>query len=158
MEVILPLLIANLLLAILIALLYIRNLKLKLTILTLEISNFKENQSKEIKQAINKSRSVLKGQLAEKLMPLLRSDFDINDMTFLGNPIDYIVFDGMTEALYGEEEKLKRIVLVEIKTGASRLSKVQKLIEEAVQDKRVEFRTIKFTNKELNLETEQEEQ
>ncbi len=77
---------------------------------------------------------VIKGQVAEQLAPWIPEfPFHPRDARFLGNPVDYVVFDGMSEG------KLRRIVLVEIKTGRSRRSALQRDIEEAVRRKRVDF-------------------
>ena len=83
-----------------------------------------------------RSRSVLLGEIYEKIAPFL-PDFPYKpkDMVFLGKGVDYIVFDGLSAG------RVEKIVFLELKSGASRLSKNEILIEEAVRSKRVEFRT-----------------
>jgi len=75
-----------------------------------------------------KSSEVRLGQISENLAPFLK-DFKYNPKKahFLGNPIDYIIF---------EEDK---IVLLEIKSGESKLSDGQKNIKRLIQEGKVEF-------------------
>jgi len=75
-----------------------------------------------------KSSEVRLGQISENLAPFLK-DFKYNPKKahFLGNPIDYIIF---------EEDK---IVLLEIKSGESKLSDSQKNIKRLIQEGKVEF-------------------
>jgi len=49
------------------------------------------------RQAIQRSRSTLLGHLFERLAPFFaRFDHDPRDVRPLMNPIDYVVFDGLT--------------------------------------------------------------
>jgi len=75
-----------------------------------------------------KSSEVRLGQISENLAPFLK-DFKYNPKKahFLGNPIDYIIF---------EENK---IVFLEIKSGESKLSEGQRNIKKLIQDGKVEF-------------------
>jgi predicted Holliday junction resolvase-like endonuclease len=49
------------------------------------------------KDSVNRSRSTLKGKIAEQMAPVL-PDFCFNpaDARFIGSPVDYIIFDGLT--------------------------------------------------------------
>ena len=80
-----------------------------------------------------KSSEVIAGQIAEKLAPFL-SDFkhDPQNCIFLGQPIDYLVFN--------EEE----IVFVEIKSGNARLTKKQRDIKKLVQNHKVTWKEIRI--------------
>jgi predicted Holliday junction resolvase-like endonuclease len=50
------------------------------------------------KDSINRSRSTLKGKIAEQLAPVLPGFlFNPADARFIGSPVDYIIFDGLTE-------------------------------------------------------------
>ena len=101
----------------------------------------KEEMKKEI---LEKSRAVLKGKIAEQILPLL-PEFDFNpaDARFLGSPVDYVVFDGYTELKDGSGKKVD-IVFVEVKKGRSELSKVEKAIRDAVKKKRVRWVELKL--------------
>ena len=92
-----------------------------------------------VKRALEQSRRTILGQVVEQLTPIT-SFFPYNpkDARFIGSPIDFIVFDGISEG------ELKRIVFVEVKSGRSKLSKKEKMVKEIVGRGRVEFATIKI--------------
>jgi len=47
------------------------------------------------KRSVNTSRAVLKGKMAEQLAPILPEfQYLPSDAKFLGDPVDYVVFDG----------------------------------------------------------------
>lgn len=109
-----------------------------------EIKKLKFEFNRQKDEALKKQRSVVKGQISEHMFPLLNKEFELSDMRFLGQPIDYIVFDG-----YGEGD-ICRIVFVEIKTGGSSLSKSQQQIRKAVENGKVEWKTINIGNGEID--------
>jgi len=80
-----------------------------------------------------KQSEVRLGQIAEQIAPFL-DHFPYNPKVaqFLGNPIDYVVFE--------EEE----VVFVEVKSGNSRLTKKQRLIKENIENGRVKFKEIRI--------------
>ncbi len=88
--------------------------------------------------ALERSRSVLKGKIGEQIVSLL-PEFKYNpaDARFLGNPIDYLIFDG-----YSNDEKIN-LVFMDVKKGEhAKLSKKQEKIKEAVDNKRVKWQTL----------------
>ena len=69
------------------------------------------------KDSVDKSRSTLKGKIAEQLAPLLPGfPYLPADARFLGSPIDYIVFKGISNSgeAHLDPEDLE-IVLLEVK-------------------------------------------
>jgi predicted Holliday junction resolvase-like endonuclease len=93
-------------------------------------------------QSVRQSRSVLNGQTLEQIAPYLPDlldEFNPADARFLGQPVDYVIFDG------GDEGCLERIVFVEVKTGRSALSARQRQIREVIGANRVEFRTVRLS-------------
>ena len=82
--------------------------------------------------AIKKSRAVLSGQFSEQLAPYL-PDFPYkpNEARFIGKPIDFIIFKGM------DDKKIDEVVFVEVKSGGSRISPVERSLKEAVESKKV---------------------
>ena len=93
------------------------------------------------KESVEKSRSSLKGQIAEQMAPLLPGfRYLPADARFLGDPIDYLVFNGYTGVRdeRAREDSLE-IVLLEVKQGKSALSGFQKAIARAVQEGKVRF-------------------
>jgi predicted Holliday junction resolvase-like endonuclease len=62
------------------------------------------------------------------------------DARFLGEPIDYVVFNGRTNlANNGTGEQELEIILLEVKHGQSKLTPVQRAIAKAVEEGRVRF-------------------
>lgn len=97
------------------------------------------------KETLERSRAVLKGKISEQLITLMPSfPYEPADARFLGSPIDYIIFDGYTQLKDRKEGKIK-IVFLDVKKGKdAKLTRVEKAIEEAVKNKRVEFFTLKL--------------
>lgn len=85
--------------------------------------------------AIKRSRSVIGGQLAEQVAPFLPG-FPCNpgDARFIGKPVDFIAFPGLTE-----ENKVNEVLLIEVKTGKSNLSGREREVKKAVAEGRVRY-------------------
>jgi len=84
--------------------------------------------------AVQRSLAVTTGKVYEQLVPYL-PDFPFNpkDARFLGSPVDFVVFDGLSDG------HVTRIVFVEVKTGVAELSTRERRVRDAVQEARVEF-------------------
>jgi predicted Holliday junction resolvase-like endonuclease len=84
--------------------------------------------------AVQRSLAVTTGKVYEQLVPYL-PDFPFNpkDVRFLGSPVDFVVFDGLSDG------RVTRIVFVEVKTGAADLSTRERRVRDAVHDARVEW-------------------
>ena len=98
------------------------------------------------KRSVNTSRAVLKGKMAEQLAPIMHQfEYLPSDAKFLGDPVDYVVFDGYTDLRDGEgrAEDIE-IVLIDIKSGGARLTKGQVAIAQAIQAGRVRFETVRI--------------
>lgn len=90
------------------------------------------------KDAIARSTSVVKGKVAEHMVPFNKTfGFNPRDCRFIGSPIDFVVFDGLTEG------DLERVVLVEVKTGKSRLSKRERQVKDAIAYENLVFLTFR---------------
>jgi predicted Holliday junction resolvase-like endonuclease len=85
--------------------------------------------------AIKRSRAVLGGQMAEQVAPFL-PEFPCNpaDVRFVGKPVDFIGFPGAAEGTAVSE-----ILLIEVKTGKSVLSRREQEIKRAVESGRVRY-------------------
>lgn len=79
------------------------------------------------KDAVERSRSVLTGQVSEQVAPWL-PDFPGNpsDARFIGNPVDFVSFGGADEGTVHE------IVFIEVKSGRSSLSSVERSVRDAI--------------------------
>lgn len=90
---------------------------------------------KEIrKDSVTRSRSSLTGKIWEQVVSLIPG-FKHNpaDMRFIGSPVDYIVFKGMSK------KDIEKIIFLEIKTGDSKLTEQQEKIKRAVKAGRVSW-------------------
>lgn len=100
-----------------------------------------------VKDSVNKSRSILRGKTTEQLVPLTEEflkEFVPSDAKFLGSPIDYVIFSGAGSITDGEEKDIE-IIFMDIKTGKARLTKVQRAIKKAVEEKRIRWKTFEIT-------------
>ena len=106
------------------------------------VQRFKFNLllKKERQDAIKRSRAVLGGQMVEQVSPYLPG-FPCNpaDARFIGKPIDFIGFSGIEEKNCVDE-----VLLIEVKTGESKLSEREKEIKNAVKEGRVRYVEYKF--------------
>lgn len=96
------------------------------------------------RERVEQSRRVLKGKISEELFPLMaQCPYLPADLKFIGMPVDYIVFDGYSDAK-DDGGEIREIVFADIKTGGARLSSHQSKIKKAVQDGRVRWETIRI--------------
>lgn len=94
-----------------------------------------DNLKNARQDAVKRSRSVLEGQIVEQLAPLLPGfPCNISDARFLGKPVDFVAFCGMTE-----RDEVAEILFVEVKTGGAQLSEREKQIKRAVEQGRVRY-------------------
>jgi len=96
---------------------------------------WKARYTRAVRQdAIQRSLAVTTGKVYEQLVPYLPEfPFNPKDVRFLGSPVDFVVFDGLSDG------HLTRIVFVEVKTGAADLSTRERRVRDAVQDSRIEW-------------------
>lgn len=112
------------------------------------ILELKAMHALEIDEAKNRSvsgsRAILKGKLAEQFAPIFpQFDYLPSDSKFLGDPIDYVVFNGYSEFREGVGSASDiEVILIDIKSGNARLSKGQQAIANAVRKGRIRFETI----------------
>lgn len=107
----------------------------------LEIKASLVRYEKDIRRdAVKRSRSVLLGQLGEQVSPFL-PDFPCSpeDARFIGKPVDFIAFSGMSDSEDGESGEIKEVLFIEVKTGKSALSKREKEIKKAVSEGRIRY-------------------
>lgn len=99
---------------------------------------------KSSNQSVSSSRAVLKGKIAEQFAPIFpQFDYLPSDSKFLGDPIDYVVFNGYSEFKEGLVDASQiEVVLIDIKSGNARLTKGQQAIAQAIKQGRIRFETI----------------
>lgn len=105
--------------------------------------------------AVDKQRYVVKGKVGEQMAPLFPESaerYDPADARFIGSPVDYIIFDNLSQVADGSDLPLE-VVLLDIKTGEkAALTAVQRRIRDAVEARRVRWETMKLS---LASESEQ---
>ena len=99
------------------------------------------------KETLKKSRAVLRGQASEHLAPYVLQGTNPKDYRFMGNPIDYICFDGLSDILDGNSNELTCVRFIDIKTGKSTLNKSQRRIRDAIKNNKVTFEVINLDDK-----------
>ena len=95
----------------------------------------KKSSKSERKDAVNRSRAVLSGQMIEQVAPFL-PDFPCNpaDVRFVGKPIDFVAFPGAVD-----NKPISEILFIEVKSGNSVLSEREKEIKLAVEKGKVRY-------------------
>lgn len=84
--------------------------------------------------AVKRSRSVLNGQLSEQLAPFLPGfPGDPTEVRFIGKPVDFIYFCGASRGAIDE------VVFIEVKTGESALSPVERSLKKAIEKGHVRY-------------------
>ena len=102
------------------------------------------------KDAVERSRAILGGHFSEQLAPYL-PDFKHlpTECRFIGKPVDFLVFKGM------DEKDINEVVFVEVKSGNSKLSPVEKKLKDTIDKKKVrweEYRIPEELTKRIDLE------
>ena len=84
------------------------------------------------------------GLILERIAPLLKSfPYDRNDCRSLFDPIDYIVFDGLSR-----NKTVNNLVFIDVKTGRSRLTGKQPEIRSLIERNQVIWDTYRVEEKE----------
>ncbi len=104
-------------------------------IILIQFVSLAVSKSKLRKDAVKRSRAVLGGQMLEQIAPFL-PDFPCNpaDARFIGKPVDFIAFPGLME-----NSKVSEVLLIEVKSGESKLNEREKEIRHAVEQGRVRY-------------------
>ena len=114
-----------------------------------EITTQSEEKSMEIKKQKGRAASAhtTKGQILEKWCPFLEHpeidpDWEAKNWSFMGNPIDYIIFDWRNDKTINLADG--KVVLLDVKSGKSQLTTKQRRIRDLIQAGNVEWRTIRL--------------
>ncbi len=90
------------------------------------------------KDAIKRHEAVVMGKVTEHFIPYL-PEFRYNpkDARFIGAPIDFVVFDGLSEG------NLRKIVFIEVKAGRSpTLNKRERQVRDVIEKRKVYWEII----------------
>lgn len=97
-------------------------------------------REREIREdAIKRSIFILLGRISEHIAPLFiaeKYDFNPKDLRFLGTPIDFIAFKGLSD------NNPQEIIFIEVKSGkTSTLTPRERAVKKLVEEKRVSWVT-----------------
>lgn len=99
----------------------------------------REREERIRKEAVQQSQAVTRGRVIEQFAPYLpQFTYSPMDAHFIGNPIDFIVFDGLADG------EVREVVFVEVKTGTTGLNPHQRLVRKAIQEHRVRWQEMRF--------------
>ena len=106
----------------------------------------------ERKDAIAKSKSVTRGHISQEFIPLFPDfPYNMSDCKFSGNPIDFLIFKGMSDLRDGKDTEIE-IIFADVKVNKSQRSKIQNAIKKAIENKKVRFETWNILeNKQLKI-------
>lgn len=102
----------------------------------------REKELKKQRKSISKkseigAKSVNIGFILERLAPTMQDfRFDRNDCRSIFEPIDYVIFEGLSK-----KGNVSKVHFVDIKTGGARLNNNQKEIKSLVERKKVNWDT-----------------
>jgi predicted Holliday junction resolvase-like endonuclease len=99
-----------------------------------------EHEAAIRKDTAKRTIAVNMGKMTEHLIPFSEQfkEFNSKDARFIGSPIDLIVFDGVAE-----KKPLINIYFIEVKTGNSAVSEIQRKIAAAIDNNRVHWKLIR---------------
>ncbi len=98
-----------------------------LTQRTLEL-DYREREREARRDSVDRSRATLTGQFLEKLAPHFPDfPYEPTDLRFIGTPVDYLVFDGLSAG------QVDQIVFLEVKSGDSGLTTRERRVRDAVE-------------------------
>lgn len=104
-----------------------------------KIRIWKTKEERSIRQdAIKRSREVIHGKVTEHLIPYFSSfRWNPSDARFLGSPVDFVVFDGLSEG------EVREIVFVEVKSGARpTLTPRERSVERCIKRGDIDFTVV----------------
>ena len=101
-------------------------------------NEWKEREEKNIKEsAIQHSLSTIIGKVGEHIAPVvIFANYGINpkDLRFLGTPVDYIGFKGLSDG------ELEEILFIEVKSGKTKnLTERERQIKDIVEARKVKW-------------------
>lgn len=101
------------------------------------VADLVERQKKAKTKSEKTATAVGIGKIIEKILPA-HKNFTIpaSDCRFLGEPIDMIVFDGISQ------NNINHITFLDVKTGAARLNAHQKLVRDTVNEHKVKWSVV----------------
>jgi len=86
----------------------------------------------------------MKNLIKNSLIPTYQQmPYDPRDITVLGHPVDFVVFDGANKVRMKEQDFVKEVLLLTKKTNNAYSQKLHKSIHDVIQNKEYEWKTAK---------------
>lgn len=107
------------------------------------LDRWKLEEEKNIRSdAIKRSQNVIKGKVTEHIVPYLpQFRWDPRDARFIGTPLDYIVFEGLSAG------NVEKVIFVEVKAGKKgNLSTRERQCRDAIIEGKVTYEKIHVTD------------
>jgi len=102
------------------------------------VDELKKRRELATEKAQVTTRAVNIGKNLEKVLPTMKDfKWPVPDSKFLGDPIDLIVFNGLSV------NKVKSISFIEVKSGKARLNRHQKSIRDAIEEQKLSYKVFK---------------
>lgn len=115
----------------------------KIAIALEKLNAIQKNYERDIRKAredsLKRSRYVQRGQATEHLAPWMIENLETKDFRFIGDPIDYLICEGSTDIAQKNGDEIANVILLDVKTGGARLTKVQRRIRDAIMAGRIKF-------------------
>ncbi|MCD6371884.1 MAG: hypothetical protein J7L39_04170 [Candidatus Aenigmarchaeota archaeon] len=119
--------------------LLIKNIEWKIRFETKVRKKIEKLERKIREDAIKRSSRILSGKIVEQILPVSKEfPFNPHDVRWLGEPVDFIIFDGYSE------KSINNVIFCEVKTGSSKLSKVQDSLKRAIKNKKVKWMEVRI--------------
>jgi predicted Holliday junction resolvase-like endonuclease len=102
--------------------------------------DFQQRLQEEREDARKRSRAVSKGLMLENICPYLPTfKHHPRDARFLGDPVDFVIFDGLFS-----KGKVSELTIAEVKSGNATLKDVEKSVKHAIDKGRVNWELIRI--------------
>jgi len=116
-----------------------KNIEWKIRFETKVRKEIEKLERKIREDAIKRSSRILSGKIVEQILPVSKEfPFNPHDARWLGEPVDFIIFDGYSE------KSINNVIFCEVKTGSSKLSKVQDSLKRAIKNKKVKWMEVRI--------------
>jgi predicted Holliday junction resolvase-like endonuclease len=108
----------------------------------LKFEQWKHAHSKQLRrEAIAGSQAAVAGRVFERVAPYLPGfGYNPKDIRFVGDPVDFVVFDGLSEG------NVRNVVFVEVKTGGGELNANERRVKAAIVERRVEWSLFRMSD------------
>ena len=111
-------------------------------------NKFEDKKSEMKKKATDKGRlqaeQDMKKLIKNSLVPIYQQmPYDPRDISIIGNPVDFVVFDGANKVRMKEQDFVKEVVLLTKKTNNAYSQKLHKSIHDVIKNNNYEWKTAK---------------